>query len=158
MPLSPRGLAALAMLGAVAIYGANFAISRHAVLNGFTVLDMTALRFGVAAVLLFPLFLKAGGFRDCAGIGWGRGLVLTLSSGLPMTLLMMQGLSLSPAAHGASIGPGTVTVIGAVGGWLASTHGATGLFAVCGVAMLVWLVLAWPMQVPPPKTGASARG
>lgn len=118
MTLSPRALAALAMLGAVTIYGTNFAISRHAVLNGFTVLDMTALRFGVAAVLLFPLFLKAGGLRDCAGIGWGRGLILTLSSGLPMTLLMMQGLSLSPAAHGASIGPGTVTVIGAVGGWL----------------------------------------
>lgn len=37
---------------------------------------------------------------------------------------------------------------GAVGGWLASAHGATGLFAVCGVATLVWLVLAWPMRVP----------
>lgn len=40
---------------------------------------------------------------------------------------------------------------GAVGGWLASTHGATGLFAVCGAAMLVWLVLAWPMRVPPAR-------
>ena len=40
---------------------------------------------------------------------------------------------------------------GAVGGWLASVHGATGLFAVCGVAMLVWLVLAWPMRVPPAR-------
>lgn len=47
---------------------------------------------------------------------------------------------------------------GAVGGWLASAHGATGLFAACGAAMLVWLVLAWPMQVPPPKASVSARG
>jgi MFS family permease len=47
---------------------------------------------------------------------------------------------------------------GAVGGWLASAHGATGLFAVCGAAMLVWLVLAWPMRVPPPKASGSARG
>ena len=46
---------------------------------------------------------------------------------------------------------------GAVGGWLTSAHGATGLFAVCGVAMLVWLVLAWPMQVPPPKAGVAAQ-
>jgi len=37
---------------------------------------------------------------------------------------------------------------GAVGGWLTSVHGATGLFAVCGAAMLVWLALAWPMRVP----------
>ena len=47
---------------------------------------------------------------------------------------------------------------GALGGWLASAHGATGLFAACGAAMLVWLVLAWPMQVPPPKASVSARG
>lgn len=136
MSPSPRLLAALAMVGAVTIYGTNFAISRHAVLNGFNVYDMTALRFGVAAVLLFPLFLKAGGFKDCAGIGWGRGLILTLSSGLPMTLLMMQGLSLSPAAHGASIGPGTVTVIGALGGWLVfgANPGRQGLL---GIAVVV---------------------
>lgn len=124
------------MLGAVTIYGTNFAISRHAVLNGFTPLDMTALRFGVAAVLLFPLFMKSGGFRDCAGIGWGRGIVLTLSSGLPMTLLMMQGLALSPAAHGASIAPGTVTVIGALGGWLVfgTNPGRRGLL---GIAVVI---------------------
>jgi drug/metabolite transporter (DMT)-like permease len=36
-------------------------------------------------------------------------------SGFPMSWLMMTGLTMAPAAHGASIGPGTVTVIGAVG-------------------------------------------
>jgi hypothetical protein len=43
----------LATLGAVTICGTNFSISCHAVLNGFTVLDRAALRFGVAAGLLF---------------------------------------------------------------------------------------------------------
>ncbi len=109
--------AVLAMLGAVVIYGTNFAISRHGIQSGLTSMDMTLLRFAVAGTLLLPLFIKAG-VADCAGIGWGRGLVLTLMSGLPMTLLMMVGLSLAPAAHGASIAPGTVTVIGAVGGLL----------------------------------------
>jgi MFS family permease len=37
---------------------------------------------------------------------------------------------------------------GAVGGWLVRAHGPTGLFAVCAAAALVWLALAWPMQVP----------
>ncbi|MEY4978137.1 MAG: hypothetical protein RLZZ352_407 [Pseudomonadota bacterium] len=37
---------------------------------------------------------------------------------------------------------------GAVGGWLARAHGAEGLFMTCGAALLLWLVLAWPMQVP----------
>ena len=47
---------------------------------------------------------------------------------------------------------------GAVGGWLASAHGATGLFAACGAAMLLWLVLAWPMRVPAPRASVSVRG
>ena len=40
---------------------------------------------------------------------------------------------------------------GAVGGWLARAHGASGLFAVCALATLVWLVAAWPMQAPAVK-------
>jgi drug/metabolite transporter (DMT)-like permease len=112
---SDRRLAAFAMLAAMTIYGTNFAISRHAILNGLTPLDLTALRFATAGLVLLPLFIRAG-VSDCAGIGWGRGLILTLMSGVPMTLLMMTGLSMAPAAHGAAIGPGTVTTIGAIGG------------------------------------------
>ncbi|MDP3326427.1 MAG: MFS transporter [Hydrogenophaga sp.] len=40
---------------------------------------------------------------------------------------------------------------GAVGGWLARAHGASGLFAVCALATLVWFVAAWPMQAPATK-------
>lgn len=112
-----RHLATLAMLAAMTIYGANFAISRHGLLNGLSPNDLTALRFGVAGLVLLPVVLRAG-VRDCAGIGWGKGLVLTVMSGLPMTLLMMQGLKWAPAAHGSAIGPGTVTLIGALGGFL----------------------------------------
>ncbi|MBN8534891.1 MAG: DMT family transporter [Rhizobiales bacterium] len=117
MALSSRHLAALAMLGAVTIYGTNFAISRHAVLNGLTPNDLTALRFAFSGLVLLPSLLRWG-LTDCAGIGWGRGIVLTISSGLPMTLLMLNGLALAPAAHGAAIAPGTVTVVGAIGAYL----------------------------------------
>ncbi len=37
---------------------------------------------------------------------------------------------------------------GLAGGALLKHLGAQGLFAVCAVAMLVWLVLAWPMKTP----------
>jgi MFS family permease len=40
---------------------------------------------------------------------------------------------------------------GAVGGWLARAHGASGLFAVCALATLVWFVAVWPMQAPATK-------
>jgi drug/metabolite transporter (DMT)-like permease len=109
-----RRLAILAMLTAVGIYGANFGLTRHATLNGLTPADIAALRFGTAGLLLLPLFLRHGA-STCAGIGWGRGLLLALMSGVPMVLIMNTGLSLAPAAHGASIQPGTVTLLGAVG-------------------------------------------
>ncbi len=35
---------------------------------------------------------------------------------------------------------------GAMGGWLVKHAGATGLFAVCAGLMLLWLLVAWPMQ------------
>ncbi|MDO9402346.1 MAG: MFS transporter [Polaromonas sp.] len=38
---------------------------------------------------------------------------------------------------------------GALGGWLTKTAGAQALFAACGALMLLWLLVAWPMTVPP---------
>jgi drug/metabolite transporter (DMT)-like permease len=111
---SNRRLGVLAMLGAVAIYGANFAISRHALLNGLTPDDLVALRYGIAGTVLLLVFIRRGA-ADCAGIGWGRGILLAIMSGVPMALVMNTGLSLAPASHGAAIAPGTVTVIGVVG-------------------------------------------
>ena len=109
-----RRLGIFAMLGAVAIYGANFAVSRHALLNGLTPDDLVALRYGIAGTLLLPFFIGRG-VRDCAGVGWKRGTLLAIMSGVPRALLMNTGLALAPASHGAAIGPGTVTVIGVVG-------------------------------------------
>jgi MFS family permease len=43
---------------------------------------------------------------------------------------------------------------GAVGGWLAKSVGYAGLFGVCAVLMLVWLVTAWPMKAPAPRRSA----
>ncbi len=118
VPPSPklRRLAILAMIASVTIFGVNFVISRHAMLNGFTPYDLAALRFGGAGLLLMPLFLRAGGFANCAGVGWGKGVALAVMSGAPMSMLQMVGLSLAPAAHGATIGPGMVVTISLVGG------------------------------------------
>lgn len=113
--LSSRTLGILAMLGAMTIYGTNFAISRHGIKAGLTPEDMNALRYSIAAILSIPLLWRYS-VVDCWGFGWGRGIVLTIMSGVPVGLLMMAGLSLVPALHGATIGPGTVTVIGIVGG------------------------------------------
>lgn len=110
-----KRLAVAGMLASVLIFGSNFVISRHAVLNGLTQHDLLALRFATAGLLLLPVFLKAGGFANCGGVSWRRGIWLAITSGFPMTYLMLTGLTLAPAAHGATIGPGTVTLIGIAG-------------------------------------------
>jgi len=111
-----RRLAFAGMACAMLIFGANFVISRHAVLNGLSSHDMLALRFTTAGFLLLPSFLLGGGLRDCGGVGWARGLTLVVMSGLPMSYLLMTGLTYAPAAHGAVIGPAMVTSIGIIGG------------------------------------------
>ena len=45
---------------------------------------------------------------------------------------------------------------GVMGGWLVKHTGAQGLFTVCAGAMLLWLVVAWPMQSPAAKASALA--
>lgn len=110
-------LGVLAMLGSVAIYGANFPLSRLATQQGLSPYDLAALRYGIAGVLLLPVFVRAG-FTTCAGIGWRRGIVLAVLSGVPMALIMNTGLKYAPAGHGAALAPGMVTVIGALGSYL----------------------------------------
>lgn len=110
-------LAILSIFGAMTIYGANFAVTRSATQHGLSPADLVALRFGVAGPLLLPAFLRLG-LRNCAGIGWKRGIVLALTSGAPMTMFMNTGLAYAPAAHGAALGPGTVTTIGVIYGMI----------------------------------------
>jgi len=43
---------------------------------------------------------------------------------------------------------------GAVGGWITKDVGYAGLFAACAGLMLLWLVVAWPMQAPAPRKSA----
>ena len=45
---------------------------------------------------------------------------------------------------------------GALGGWLVKSHGPQTLFGVCAVAMLAWLVVAWPMQAPKAHAASTA--
>lgn len=115
---TPR-LAMGAMLLAMLIFGSNFALSRYAVQHGLAPFDLVALRYLLAGPVMLPVFWRLG-VRTCAGIGWRRGLLLAVISGAPMTLAMSTGALLAPAAHGAALGPGTVTTVGIVCGIVVS--------------------------------------
>jgi MFS family permease len=69
-----------------------------------------------------------------------------------------------PQSRGAAIGVyNTLQSLGFFmggmgGGWLMKHGGASGLFAVCGVLMLAWLLVAWPMQAPSGRESAAKAG
>jgi MFS family permease len=114
--------------------------------------------FLLAVALIGAVQLALWALADANPGLWTLGLLLfvffigfnTLEATLPSLVSR-----LAPAhARGAALGVYNTLqsvglfVGGVVGGWLAHAHGAQGLFAVCSVAMLVWLVVAWPMQAP----------
>ena len=89
---------------AAAIWAVYSVLARLGVTAGLSPADMSLLRFAPGALLMLPLMWRWG-WRDLAGIGWGRGLLLTLLAGPGFSLLFMTGFSLAPLAHGAVIAP-----------------------------------------------------
>ncbi|MEO7855237.1 MAG: DMT family transporter [Rubrivivax sp.] len=126
---------------AAAIWASYTVLARMGVKAGLSPTDMTLLRFAPGALLVAPLLWRWG-WGDLAGIGWRRGLVLTLLAGPGFSLLFMTGFSLAPLAHGAVIAPACQMLAGlALSAWLAhqrwTRESAIGAgFVVLGLAFM----------------------
>lgn len=119
-PARPAFVAGLGWgLLAAAIWANYTVLARYAVKAGFSPLDLTLLRFLPGALIMAPFFFRWG-WRDLGGIGWRRGLLLTLLAGPGFSLLFMSGFALAPLAHGAVIAPACQMLSGLVlSAWLA---------------------------------------
>jgi len=104
----PAARAALAGLGwgllAATIWAGYSVLARLGVKAGLSPAEMSLLRFAPGALLTLPLLWRWG-WRDLAGIGWRRGLVLAALAGPGFSLLFMTGFTLAPLTHGAVIAP-----------------------------------------------------
>lgn len=109
MQIAPRSLALLAMGLAVLIYGGQFVSVRWGLQSGLSAYDMAALRFLFAGAVMLPFFIRLGPVT-CAGLGWKRGLALTMTGGATLTVMSNIGLLYAPAAHASAIQPGIVAV------------------------------------------------
>lgn len=105
--------------GAVAIYAGNFVVNRYSIKADIGPNDIVALRFGIAGIVLLPLLIRQG-LGGLAGIGWRRGLILTVFAGPPFTLMMVWGLAFAPVAHGAAIVSGMIPISTALAIWFTS--------------------------------------
>lgn len=99
----------------VSIFSGWFVITRFSVTRELRIWDITALRFGIGALLLAPVL-----FRNRARLSraaWGMGLVFALLWGMPFVLLVALGLSLTSAGQAASIAPTLMPLFAGLFAW-----------------------------------------
>jgi len=102
-----------AVLCVMTVYALNFVGARYSMLHGLTSLDLAALRYSVAGLMMLPNFVRLG--PRLGGLGWRRAIALTGLAGSPYVLVFFAGLSLAPAAHGAVLNPGIVPSVVYIG-------------------------------------------
>ncbi len=131
--------------GCVLALGASlsFATARAGVLAGLTPGDLILMRFGVSGIVLLPFWIGSG-LPALAGIGWRKGLILTLLAGPAFALMQLGGYAFAPLAHGAVIHPASVTIISTgIAAWLlkerlSGAHLAGASLVIGGIVLISW--------------------
>lgn len=107
-----RGLAFASI--SVLIFSGWFVVTRFTVTHQLRIWDVTALRFGVGAILLSPVLFK----QRLPAAAWLEGLLYSVLWGAPFVLLVAMGLKLTTAAQASSIVPALMPVIAGLIGWV----------------------------------------
>jgi drug/metabolite transporter (DMT)-like permease len=126
---------------AAVFWAMGFVSARHGIAIGLSPLDITLHRFVWAGLALLPLMARDG-MADLGGVGWGRGIALTMFGGLPLAVLSYSGFLLVPLGHGGVIQPSCA----ALGGLALATlvlheklllrRAVGALTIVCGLAVI----------------------
>ena len=99
--------------GAALFWAAGFVVVRHGINLGFTPADLTFHRCFWAGLLLLPLAWRDG-LADLNGVGWGRGILLTILGGPGLAIVSYSGFLLVPLGHAGVIQPSCAALVGLV--------------------------------------------
>lgn len=137
---APRMIGIACSLFAVLVWSGWMVLSSYSVRGSLTAYDITALRFGTAAVLLLPVVWRKGLRIGPYGI-WGA-VWLTLLMGAMYNTLCIIGFKFAPTSHG-SIIQTTVLLLTTLGGMyllrerLSRLQAVGILLSVVGIACLL---------------------
>jgi drug/metabolite transporter (DMT)-like permease len=95
---------------AAAAWAGGFVVAKHGIEIGFSPPDIAFHRFFWTGLLLLPMFLRD--WKTLVGVGWGRGIVMSILSGPPQSLLAYSGFILVPLGHGTTIQPACAALSG----------------------------------------------
>lgn len=102
---------ALFGLGTVLIWAGNIVVAGLGLRSSLTPWDISAIRFGVAGLVLLPYLMRNGLAVD--RLGW-IGLAALVLGGAPTVLLTNAGLLFAPASHAGALYPGVMPLVVAV--------------------------------------------
>jgi drug/metabolite transporter (DMT)-like permease len=102
---------ALFGLGAVLIWAGNIVVAGLGLRSSLTPWDISAIRFGVAGLVLVPYLMRRGLAVDRLG---RIGLAALVLGGAPTVLLANAGLLFAPASHAGALFPGVMPLAVAV--------------------------------------------
>jgi drug/metabolite transporter (DMT)-like permease len=92
----------------VSIWAGNIVVAGLGLRSSLTPWDITAIRFGVAGLVLMPYLIQRGLALD--RLGW-IGVAALVLGGAPTVLLANAGLLFAPAAHAGALFPGVMPLM-----------------------------------------------
>ena len=99
--------------GAALCWALGFVAARQGVNAGLSPLVLALHRYIWPGLALAP-FVAVNGFKDLGGVGWRRGIAITIFGGLPLALWSYYGYVYVPLGHGAIIQPSCAALGGLV--------------------------------------------
>jgi drug/metabolite transporter (DMT)-like permease len=135
-----RAIGVLCALAVIVLFSSFTLVSRLGFSSSLQLMDIAALRFGIAGVLMLPVLWHYG----LSGVRWRDAAALAVCGGLGFALLAFTGFSLAPASHGGVLLHGTLALSTFALVWITSrtktTRGrAIGLLAILlGIVAMVW--------------------
>jgi drug/metabolite transporter (DMT)-like permease len=153
-PAATLTIGVLCGMTAALLWAGQVPVSAIAVRGNLPAADLVALRFIVSGLLLVPVLWHGRGQGPLAGIGWRRGIILSLTGGPAFLMALMAGLAYAPASHSAAIVNGLTPVFAVLLGisLLGLRPGGRELAGIAvvlaGVMMLGWQSLMTDIAMP----------
>ena len=99
-------------IAAALIWGGQAVVVRMGATGGYSPLDLSAMRYIAASIVLAPFAWRARGV--IAAVGFWRVLALVATGGAGNAMLFSWALTMAPASHGGTVAPITAAVMGSV--------------------------------------------
>jgi drug/metabolite transporter (DMT)-like permease len=137
--------------GSVLLFASFTLASRVGLTTDYATADLALMRFGIAALLLLPLFWR----RGLSGQSLARACTLAATGGLGFALLAYEGFRHAPASHAAVLLHGTLPLFGVLFGVVVLRERVSRLrlagAALIGLGMATVLASGW-------RSGGTAAG